>query len=49
MEKIIIIKYGELTTKKDNIGLFLSTLKKNVEKMIPVKSLLIKEECLLFL
>lgn len=34
MEKIIIIKYGELTTKKDNIGLFLSTLKKNVENCL---------------
>jgi thiamine biosynthesis protein ThiI len=31
MQKIIIIKYGELTTKKDNIGLFLSALKKNIE------------------
>lgn len=30
MEKIIIIKYGELSTKKDNISFFLSTLKKNV-------------------
>ena len=30
MEKLIIIKYGELTTKKDNINFFLKTLKKNV-------------------
>src|SRR5574344_1716907 len=30
MKKIIIIKYAELTTKKDNIGLFLSALKKNI-------------------
>ncbi len=31
MEKLIIIKYGEMTTKKDNIGLFLKKLKENVE------------------
>ena len=31
MKKIIMIKYGELSTKKGNIGLFLNTLKKNVE------------------
>lgn len=31
MNKIIIIKYGELTTKKDNINYFLKTLKRNVE------------------
>ena len=29
--KIIIIKYGELTTKKDNINYFLSTLKANLQ------------------
>lgn len=31
MERLIIIKYGEMTTKKDNIGLFLKTLKTNVD------------------
>ena len=30
MQKLIIIKYGELTTKKDNINFFLKALKKNV-------------------
>ena len=30
MEKLIIIKYAELSTKKGNIGYFLNTLKKNV-------------------
>ena len=30
MEKIIIIKYGELSTKKDNINYFLSCLKENI-------------------
>lgn len=34
MEKIIIIKYGELTTKKSNINFFLKTLKDNVTKAI---------------
>ncbi|MEG1150111.1 MAG: tRNA uracil 4-sulfurtransferase ThiI [Bacilli bacterium] len=31
MKKIIIIKYGELSTKKDNINFFLKTLKDNIE------------------
>ena len=31
MEKIIIIKYGELSTKKDNINLFLNQLKENLK------------------
>lgn len=30
MEKLIMIKYGELNTKKGNIGFFLSQLKRNV-------------------
>lgn len=34
MEKIILIKYGELTTKKANINFFLKTLKDNVEKKL---------------
>ena len=34
MQKIIIIKYGELTTKKDNINYFLKTLKNNVDRKI---------------
>ncbi len=31
MEKLILIKYGELTTKKENINLFLHTLKENIQ------------------
>ena len=31
MNKLIIIKYGELTTKKGNISFFLKTLKKNID------------------
>jgi len=30
MEKLIIIKYGELSTKKGNIGFFISNLRKNI-------------------
>lgn len=31
MQKMIIIKYAELSTKKENIGFFLHTLKKNID------------------
>ena len=34
MEKVIIIKYGELSTKKDNINYFLSCLKDNIKNNI---------------
>jgi len=34
MEKIIIIKYGELTLKKDNINFFLKILKSNIDKVL---------------
>lgn len=34
MKKIIIIKYGELTTKHDNINFFIKTLKDNIEKSL---------------
>lgn len=34
MRKIIIIKYGELTTKKGNIKLFINTLKDNIKKVL---------------
>lgn len=34
MEKVIIIKYGELSTKKDNINYFLSSLKDNIRMFI---------------
>ena len=34
MNKLIFLKYGELTTKKDNINYFLTTLKRNVENML---------------
>ena len=34
MEKVIIIKYGELSTKKDNINYFLTCLKDNIRNII---------------
>lgn len=34
MKKIIIIKYGELSTKKDNINFFLKALKQNVSNSL---------------
>ncbi len=34
MQKIIIIKYGELTTKKDNLNFFLKTLAQNITKTL---------------
>ena len=34
MNKIIVIKYGELSTKKDNINYFLSSLKDNIVNII---------------
>lgn len=34
MKKIILIKYGELTTKKENINLFISTLKNNINSKL---------------
>ena len=30
MNRVILIKYGELTTKKDNRNFFIKTLKKNI-------------------
>ena len=34
MKKLIIIKYGELTTKHDNINFFIRTLKNNIESSL---------------
>ena len=38
MKKVIIIKYAELNTKKDNIEFFIKLLKKNVETVINDKT-----------
>lgn len=34
MKKILMIKYGELTTKKENINFFISTLKENIKSTL---------------
>ena len=34
MKKLIIIKYGELTTKKENISLFIHTLNDNIKRKL---------------
>ena len=34
MEEVIIIKYGELSTKSDNINFFLKTLRDNIERKL---------------
>lgn len=34
MEKIIMIRYGELSTKKDNIKKFIDVLEKNIKKIL---------------
>ena len=34
MNKLILIKYGELTTKKDNRGFFVNRLSKNIEHVL---------------
>lgn len=34
MKKVILIKYGELTTKKGNRNFFINTLKKNIESKL---------------
>lgn len=34
MEKLIIIKYAELNTKKENINLFINTLKQNIKEKL---------------
>lgn len=40
MKKTIIIKYGELSTKKDNINYFLKILKENIDSLLNWKHLI---------
>ena len=37
MQELIMIKYGELTTKKANRKIFINILTKNVEKILEMK------------
>ena len=48
MKKIIIIKYGELSTKKDNINFFISTLKDNIKSSLSGLNANITYWCYLF-
>ena len=43
MDKIILIKYGELTTKKDNRNLFVNILYNNVKDKLSKYDVKIKE------
>ena len=44
MKKIILIKYGELTTKKDNRNFFIKTLKRNIYEKLSSFSFEIKDD-----
>ena len=44
MEKVILIKYGELTTKKGNRNFFIKTLTKNIENKLKDFSVLIEKD-----
>ena len=44
MNKVILIKYGELTTKKDNRNFFIKTLKKNILEKLSSFSIEIKDD-----
>lgn len=44
MKRIILIKYGELTTKKDNRGFFIKTLRKNILNKLTNYNIEIKDD-----
>lgn len=44
MKKVILIKYGELTTKKDNRNFFIKTLKKNILNKLSSFNIEIKDD-----
>jgi len=44
MEKVILIKYGELTTKKGNRNFFVKTLTKNIENKLKDYNILIERD-----
>ncbi len=44
MKEVILIKYGELTTKKDNRNFFIKTLKKNILSKLSSFSIEIKDD-----
>ena len=44
MKKLIMIKYGELTTKKANRNAFIKILTKNIEKMLKDENVTITKD-----
>ena len=44
MEKLILIKYGELTTKKDNRKLFINKLENNIKNLLKDYNVKIKKD-----
>ena len=43
MNELIMIKYGELTTKKDNRKMFIKILTQNIERLIKEDYEIIKD------
>lgn len=44
MEKLILIKYGELSTKKGNRNLFINLLERNIKKVLKSYEIVIKKD-----
>ncbi len=44
MKKVILIKYGELTTKKDNRNFFIKTLRDNIKEKLSSFNIIIKDD-----
>ena len=44
MQKVILIKYGELTTKKDNRNFFIKTLRDNIKEKLSSFDITIKDD-----
>ena len=49
MQKLIMIKYAELNTKKDNIGMFLKVLKQNITEKIGDKATVLFDKGRMFI
>lgn len=49
MDKLILIKYGELTTKKDNRKFFIDTLEKNIRRIVNDDIKIIKDRVRMYI
>lgn len=49
MQKLIMIKYAELNTKKDNIGMFLKALKQNITEKLGDKATILFDKGRMFI